>query len=239
MANPITYGYIIAFLGGIIPTFLWLWFWWREDSGTREPLGLLFLTYIGGMLSAYVILPLESVVRDLLLNPVSILIAFAAIEEVSKIIFVVFVALKNQTITEPTDYVIYITTGALGFAALENSFFLIEPALANDVGLYLATSNLRFIGATVLHITTGALIGIMIALAHDHGWFGKIVNGLIGIILAILLHSVFNYFILLGTAQSILLAFGGIWMIGMILFVIFKTMKQLHYQPNPTAELYE
>jgi RsiW-degrading membrane proteinase PrsW (M82 family) len=37
---------ILAFLGGIIPALLWLWFWIKEEENKPEPKGLLAAVFI-------------------------------------------------------------------------------------------------------------------------------------------------------------------------------------------------
>jgi RsiW-degrading membrane proteinase PrsW (M82 family) len=36
----------LAFIGGIIPSFLWLWFWLKEDKKNPEPKGVLTIVFI-------------------------------------------------------------------------------------------------------------------------------------------------------------------------------------------------
>ncbi len=41
----------IAFLGGVLPSLLWLWFWIKEESKKPEPKGLLAVVFILGMVA--------------------------------------------------------------------------------------------------------------------------------------------------------------------------------------------
>ena len=49
----------IAFLGGMIPAFVWLFFWLLEDRCEPEPKRYIFLCFLAGMLGVVVVLPLE------------------------------------------------------------------------------------------------------------------------------------------------------------------------------------
>ena len=56
---------ILAFLGGIIPSLLWLWFWLKEEEkGKSEPSGLLAICFIVGMISVFFVLPLEKFIQN-------------------------------------------------------------------------------------------------------------------------------------------------------------------------------
>jgi len=56
MANTITsIDVFFAFVGGLLPALLWLWFWLREDLHP-EPRRILLLTFTAGMVMAIVAL---------------------------------------------------------------------------------------------------------------------------------------------------------------------------------------
>src|SRR3989344_4852454 len=67
---------------------------------------------------------------------------------------------KNKYIDEPVDPLIYMITAALGFAALENTLFLINPLLGGDALSGILTGNLRFIGASLLHVLASGVVGL-------------------------------------------------------------------------------
>ena len=69
------------------------------------------------------------------------------------------VALHSVHNKEPIDAMIYCIVVALGFAALENTFFIMDPLLNGEVTKGLLTGNMRFIGSTLVHIVSSASIG--------------------------------------------------------------------------------
>ena len=77
-----TLGY--AFLGGILPSFIWLYFLLKEDAKHPEPKTLIVFTFIAGMAAVPLVLPLEQYTRAHLSNNWSILASWALIEEVLK-----------------------------------------------------------------------------------------------------------------------------------------------------------
>ena len=50
---------LYALLGGILPALVWLAFWLREDYKHPEPRGLVFRTFIFGMIAVIIVLPFQ------------------------------------------------------------------------------------------------------------------------------------------------------------------------------------
>ena len=53
----------LAFVGGIIPSLLWLWFWLNEDKKNPEPKGILSIVFIVGMIAVSFVLPIEKLIQ--------------------------------------------------------------------------------------------------------------------------------------------------------------------------------
>ena len=138
------------------------------------------------------------------------------LEEVSKLLAARLSTIKNRYFCdEATDPMIYIITAALGFAAVENLrvYFLtifehasqISWAGVMDLNLprdiltqLMFTAFIRFLATVLLHATASAIVGYFWAL----GRLGPKKNLVsfftipFGLILATLLHSFYNYFIM-------------------------------------------
>ena len=71
---------VLAFVGGIIPSFLWLWFWLKEEE-KPEPKGLLTVIFIMGMLSVAFVLPIEKFIQAHVNSQTGQTILWAAAEE--------------------------------------------------------------------------------------------------------------------------------------------------------------
>ncbi len=216
-----------AIVGGVIPTFLWLWFWFNQVK-KPESTGFLTFMYILGMLCVFIVIPMDAIIQQSGLSQKEYLLAFAIVEEVIKSASVALVAFHRNMIKEPTDFTLFLVTTALGFSGLENTFYLMQPLTENNLGFVLFTGNLRFVGATLLHTTCVAIVGIMLGLAFYENRLMKWVHGLFGLGLAICLHAVFNYFILLNTTRSIMIALAGLWFIGIVVIVVFGRVKRIH-----------
>ena len=150
--------------GGVLPALLWLWFWLREDRLHPEPRSLLILSFIGGMLVVLLALPAEQWIADATKNMTLVIIGWAVIEETLKYGASYFTALRKRENDEPIDSLMYLITAALGFAAIENTFFLVGAVEKGGLPHGFDLGVLRFVGATLLHIVSSGALGFFLAL---------------------------------------------------------------------------
>ncbi len=219
---------LIAFAAGFIPAFIWLVFWLFEDRRRPEPRRLVIRTFFAGMLSVVIVLPLEKAAVDSGL-PVGLplFLAWAAIEELVKLAIALLFVLRSAAVDEPIDIPIYLISIALGFAALENTLFLLTPINDGKLLESIITGNLRFIGASLIHVLSSAVIGGALAFAFYREFSYKLWFGLIGVILAVSLHAVFNLLIITSGASQILTVFLGVWVGIIFLLLAFERVKAL------------
>jgi RsiW-degrading membrane proteinase PrsW (M82 family) len=197
-----TFGIILAFL----PGFAWLFFYLREDPHP-EPKRLIFLVFLSGALSAIAALILEIVLNNQLPKlgiahfSFLLMLILALVEEVSKFGGAYFIIRKNPDFDEPIDAMIYMVVAALGFATIENIGVFVgqhNPAVASfapTISAMLETASFRFVGATLLHTLTSAILGYYWAIAirdfNDRKYL------FLGIATATVLHSIFNQLIII------------------------------------------
>lgn len=218
----------LALVGGFIPSIIWLWFWLKEDKEKPEPKGLIFITFILGMLMVIFVIPIEKIIHNNLKDiPYLLFIALASTEEIMKYLAVSVLAMKSKYINEPINYPIYFLTAALGFAALENFLFLLGPLSQGETLVGLMTGNLRFLGATLLHAAASSIIGIAMALAFFKSKIIKKIYLFVGIISAIALHSIFNFFIMNTGDNSFLNVFAFLWVVVVIILLIFEKIRKM------------
>src|SRR3989344_2568772 len=238
----------IAVLGGVIPSLVWLWFWLKQDKHYPEPTGLIALSFFAGMAIVYFVLPLQKLVvasiapimnvADLLAQKFSLIPAseqtikitlWAFIEEFAKYTTVFLIAFKSKHFDEPIDAVVYLITAALGFAAMENTLYILKDIMNGGGMTIFFDSNLRFVGATTLHIVSAAILGIAFAFAFYARFWIQFIAGVVGILLATLLHAYFNLSIMntYGTLNTITV-FAPFWgaIIGIIILIqVVKHIK--------------
>ncbi len=214
-----------ALLVGGLPALLWLWFWLREDNLHPEPKSLIGGSFIIGMLMVILSIFLEKYVGNFIFDEKYRYIVWAFIEEITKFLGVILIALSSKNIDEPIDAMIYCITVALGFAALENTLFILTPFNDGEISRGIITGNMRFMGATLVHVVSSAVIGFMIGLAFYKKTLHKFLYGLIGLILAVVLHASFNLSIINETVTNILKVFGWVWLSVVILIILFEEVK--------------
>ncbi len=225
MISPETLLY--ALLGGIIPVLLWLWFWLKEDAHHPEPRGLIMLSFIAGMAAIVIAIPLEKIAYRLIPEHSQLLIAWAIIEEVLKFGAVLFVAIRSRFFDEPADALVYMITAALGFAAIENTLFLLAPLANGEVATGVMTGNLRYIGAALLHTAASGAVGVALGLAYYRGRVMKIFASFVGLSFAIVLHSLFNFFIMKNNGEDMFLVFLCLWVIIIVVIFFFEKLKRM------------
>lgn len=219
--------FILALIFGLVPSILWLFFWLREDNHHPEPRGLLVITFIAGMLTVIVVLPIQKLIASAVNDPIVRTTLWAASEEILKYLAFAAVIFRSQFLDEPVDYPIYLMAAALGFAALENTFFLVHPLSTNEVTVSFLTGNLRYLGATLLHSVTSGFLGICMGLAYFKVSSIRKTYWLLGLLGAICLHAVFNFFIIEKSQENLFQIFGFLWVTAIIIMLLFEKLRRM------------
>ena len=220
----------VAVLTGAVPTFLWLWFWLSEDRKHPEPRLMLAVSFIVGVLAVIVTLPIQDIISSLFVSYESLgfFLSMATVEELVKFGLIYVLIALTPFVDEPIDYAIYLITGALGFAALENTLYLLDPlrSVFSDVGL--SISSLRFLGSTLLHAVTAAIVGLSLGLAWHKPRIVRITAFHVGLVLVILLHAGFNFLIINGTSTHIFMSLVTLWIIAILSMYLFERVKRIN-----------
>lgn len=216
------YNYFFTIILGILPSIIWLVFYLRKDIHP-EPKKWLILVFLSGMAVTPLVIVSEWQLTDLFnsLNSnfpdifsdfwknIAIgFIAVAAAEEFFKYLIVRLTMKHNPVFDEPEDAMIYMIVAALGFAAVENIIVMnsLSPVFSIDPVQPLHILALRFIGATLLHTLTSAIIGFYYALSlckNDNCPTNPLLLMIKGFSVAILLHGLFNYLIIASQETSV------------------------------------
>ncbi len=220
-----------------LPPILWLVFYLRQDRHP-EPKRLIILTFFAGMGAAIAALIGEcafvsaigggSCAKGFLegaIPPPLLFLGIAFIEEYLKYAAVRIAVLKRSDFDEPIDAMIYLMTAAMGFAALENALFLLPVFQKSFASGIVLTTN-RFLGANLLHALASGIVGFFLARAWFHPRRHHFVA--LGVLMASLLHAIFNYLILIkedvpeGTLYIIFL----LSLMASIVFLDFARLKK-------------
>jgi RsiW-degrading membrane proteinase PrsW (M82 family) len=228
MADQLTNSSVlIPLLVGFIPSIIWLIFWLNVDKEHPEPFGLLLTCFLLGGVGVLVATFLQQSLKGVVTDPHSQVIVWAGIEEIVKFGVFYFVAYKSDFDDKPIEPPIYLIAVALGFAALENIFYVLQPNLSGNVTAIVLTGGLRFFGSTLLHTIASCFIGISISLLPKAARGIAIFFGIVG---AIFLHATFNFFILNNDTASMLQIYGYLWIAAIISHIILEKLRRVPMQ---------
>ena len=174
------------------PGLFWLWFYLRKDSHQPAPRRLIALTFGLGCLATipaaiieYVVLGesfLEERAGVAAVAP-GMLLVVGPVEEISKFLAVRLKAYRSLYFDEPIDGLVYAAAASLGFASLENLFYVME--FGPEVMLVRAPIS------TLAHLVFGCIWGYALGLHHASG--GRRTLLVIGALaLGAFTHAVFN-----------------------------------------------
>ena len=185
-----------------VPVLFWAVYHYHKDRALPEPLGLLALTFVLGMLAVYLsslmyaglgFVGLRFDAGYLAETSSLALLAYAVlaigpIEELAKLLPFVVVVLRFREFDEPMDGIIYASFIGLGYAALENwqyrDYLTMTEALA------------RGFASPVIHMLFASIWGHRIAQAHLAGR-SIAVPALASFAVAALLHGIYDYLVIL------------------------------------------
>ncbi len=218
------------FLGGVLPALFWLWFWLHEDQKSPEPRGKIAETFVLGALAVIPAYFIERAVGNtwpLAQNLLLVVFLWSLIEEGLKYLAVYVGALSGRNYDEPVDAMMYMITGALGFAALENMLFMLGAINADGSSSlsFLITGNFRFIGASVVHIVASGLVGGFVGLGFYKSPLARLVYFLLGLSTAVGLHALFNYTIIQSNGSGVLKIFALLWLTALLIILLFERVK--------------
>jgi RsiW-degrading membrane proteinase PrsW (M82 family) len=218
---------IYAILAGLLPALLWLWFWLREDYQHPEPKSLLIACFIGGMVSVVGAVLLEQWVTTVPAwsDPTIKYTLWALAEELVKFIAVGLIALHTSANDEPIDAMLYCIITALGFAALENILYIMGPISDGLISKAIIGGNMRFIGASLVHVISSASIGFALGYVFYHGKIVKIIAATIGLAVAVFIHASFNISLQSTAPSDVLRTFMWIWAGVVVLIILFEEVK--------------
>lgn len=199
---------LIAFTPGLF----WLWFFLRLDRYHPEPKRLIALTFLLGCLSTIPAGILESTFdvggilenkTDLITVAAGMLFIVGPIEELSKFTVVRLFPYRSLYFDEAMDGLVYGVTASLGFASLENLFYVFQ--FGPGVMLYRAPIS------TLAHLSFSSIWGYALGQHYASGG-NKRWLVVAGLALAAVAHALFNVAVFAFPWASLaLVAVGGIW----------------------------
>ena len=185
---------MLLFLLAIAPALAICIFIYWKDKFDKEPKKLLITSFFLGSFSIIITLIISYFVHFIDFNEVntnqvwslvSCMLGIGLVEEFSKFIFVRFYAYKKNEFNEPFDGITYSVMVAMGFAAVENTLYVIDGGASIGV--------IRMFTSVPAHATFGIIMGFFLGLQkinHQKSF------GIIGLLLASTFHGLYDFYLM-------------------------------------------
>lgn len=193
-------------VSAITPPLLIVLFIYRNDLYEKEPHKLLITTFF---LGCFLILPmilLELITEKIFKNIfIFSMIGVALVEEGIKYLALLKFNFPKKDFNEPYDGIIYSLVLTMGFAMVENVTYVIGNGSEGA-----SVSVLRMLTAIPMHATCGIVMGYFMGMAKMNEK-NKTKNLMLSIILPVLIHGLYNYFIFINLfGLSLIIVFVGV-----------------------------
>lgn len=205
-----------------------LYIYWK-DKHEKEPMTLLIKCFIGGVFSILPAIALEMLGGRLRFgisqNSVgTMLYAFGVVgfsEEICKYLVVRKLAYRHPAFNEPFDGIVYCVMASMGFAALENVFYVFEGGVA--------TAVVRMFTAVPAHATFACIMGFFMGKAKFSDNKAFLFNS-IGLLGAILFHGAYDYFLFENNIPGI---YSGAFISLIVALSLSRRAIKIHQENSP------
>lgn len=216
---------------GLLPAFVWLIFWLYQDRERPEPKKIIAGAFLAGMLAVPLAVTIEIGIEQYVSHEFLKTFLWALTEESMKYILAVIFVFHTRAFDEALDALIYMVCVALGFAALENTLYALEPLVSTGDVATASLTSLRFVGATLVHIVSSAAIGVAMAMTFYKREAERAVAVIVGLVIATSLHALFNFLIIQIPLEAVFIVFALVWIAVLGLILIAERIKRLdaHY----------
>jgi len=203
---------------GFAPGIFWLWYLYQKDKWEPEPKTLVIKAFFLGILVVIPALILEAPFQMLNLSFLLIIIVAPVVEEILKFMAMKRFIYQNAEFDEPMDGIVYATAVALGFASVENLFYLISAQ---------SKVMIVFAARAILSVPGHALFSSMWGYALGQAKFSdqKRATRLIwwGLLSSIGAHCLFNLF----ASITVLGGFGLLMVIGFLWWILLRRIARV------------
>ena len=187
----------------VAPAGILFYYFWIRDRWEKEPWSVIWILFGVGCLSVIPAAIIETIVLGADLSAetigqtfVMVFFGVALVEEVVKFIFIYLFTYKSKYFREEYDGIIYAVAVGLGFAFLENIFYVVLALMQGSTGLM--TAVLRSITAVPLHALVGVVMGYYLGLSRFKDDPGeRLKTNAKGVFYAILFHGIYDFFVFL------------------------------------------
>ena len=218
-----------------------IFYFYIKDQYDREPIKLLFFSFLLGALSTIPAVFLELYLKDRLYNNGSVvyylIFAFLIVslnEEFCKYVVLRYYAYGKKAFNEPLDGIVYSIMISMGFATLENVLYVYEFGFT--------TAIVRMLLSVPAHAAFAVLMGYHVGLAKMDpvNSFRHLIKGLI---LAVFFHGAFDFFLFLQENKTVTayVSQGMLFFCSLVIFYIAVKMSRIAFRlhHNHSRRLFE
>lgn len=223
----------VLLLAAILPALFIIYKVYQQDRLEKEPVGLMVVLIVMGILSALGAIVLEYVGEWILdgfvsyYHPIYKVIYFfliiAGSEEIMKFLFMKLGSYRSKAFNCMFDGIVYAVTVSLGFALFENILYVFETGLG--------TAIMRAITAVPAHGCFGVFMGVW----YGHAKRMQLVNEKnmekkclwMSVVLPMLIHGAYDYILSIEVSLLVFLAFVVIMFFAT--YSVLKTMSKDDY----------
>lgn len=188
------------FFLGFAPGIYWLYYFYKKDKLEPEPKKLLIKMYFLGIISALIVIGIQLpfnfhyIVAAVIIAPI--------LEESAKFLMTYLGSYNNKNFNEPMDGIMYAVAVALGFASIENGFYLFGAAKYSKemASSLILTRSLLSVPA---HALFSSFWGYALGRIKMNSTANKSGLLIIGLFAAMIAHSFFNLFCFMGHLSSL------------------------------------
>ncbi len=210
-------------LAAILPPLYIVYYIYKNDLYEKEPRKVLIKSFFLGCLTVVPALILELTFDEKFFNNIFLysLIGVALVEESSKFVFLRLYNYKKDDFNEPYDGIVYAVIISMGFALVENLFYVL-----GNHGQEISVAILRMFTAIPLHATCGVIMGYYFGISKMKNE-NKRNPLLLGLFFPTIIHGLYNYFIFAGFGLTFSL------LILIVAFVYSTKAIKLHQKNSP------
>ena len=190
---------IFSVFAAIVPMSIYLILIWKFDHYDREPFKLVLINYIWGAFGAIVLSIIGSFIltaiaslfikNDLQLSRFGAIVVAPIIEEITKGLFLL-ITVTSKKFDNITDGIVYGGAIGLGFGMTEN--FLYFVTYSDSIPNWIALVVIRSLFSGVMHCVSTATLGSFLGLAKFKSKGKKTLYVFAGLLIAMLIHSIWN-----------------------------------------------
>lgn len=211
--------FLLAGLGSVIPTIVYVTIAWWLDRYEKEPLWLMSLAFVWGCIPAIILsmvaevglmVPLAALNPDADMTAMTAVLIAPGVEEIFKCIpLIVMFLVYRKEFDGLIDGLLYGALVGFGFAMTENFMYVLGAYQQGGLASMFVTLFLRTVVFGMMHALWTSMFGLGLGMARYATTLpGVIIPPIVGLMVGILLHGIHNF----GATQGgwfMLLTFGS------------------------------